>query len=110
MRENLSNVVVWNNMIVGYGDITTNGYIDHLFVHKDCQRRGIASKILEYMKKEMLRRGVKELTTEASFTARPFFEAKGFTCLKEQQKEHNGVIFLNYFIEEREKRNENKDS
>lgn len=36
-------VAVEENTIVGYGDIDETGYLDRLYVHKDCQRQGIGT-------------------------------------------------------------------
>ncbi len=38
-------VAVENNLIVGFGDISSDGYLDRLFVHKTHQRQGIATAI-----------------------------------------------------------------
>ena len=35
------------NEIVGFSSITPDGYLDYMFVHKDHQGRGIATKLLE---------------------------------------------------------------
>ena len=35
-----------NHVIVGFGDITNDGCVDHLFTHKNFQGQGIASTLL----------------------------------------------------------------
>ena len=41
--EHYTVVATDNGIIVGFGDIDQSGYLDRLFVHKDYQRRGIAT-------------------------------------------------------------------
>lgn len=45
LQEHYSIVAVENDVIVGFGDIDKTGYLDRLFVHKDNQRKGIATAI-----------------------------------------------------------------
>ena len=79
--------------IVGFGDMDGTGYLDRLYVHKDCQGRGIASAICEALERAADTAG---LTTHASITARPFFEKRGWQVVKEQQVERRGVLLTNY--------------
>jgi putative acetyltransferase len=48
---------------------------------------------------EARRVGLVRLFTEASITARPFFEARGFTVLAPQVVTLRGVEFVNYRME-----------
>ena len=45
LQEHYSIVAVENDVIVGFGDIDKTGYLDRLFVHKENQRKGIATAI-----------------------------------------------------------------
>ena len=47
LSEHYTVVAVENNIIVGFGDIDKSGYLDRLYVHKDYQRRGIATAICD---------------------------------------------------------------
>ncbi len=42
-------VAVEGSAIVGFGDMDGSGYLDRLYVHKDYQRRGIASAICDVL-------------------------------------------------------------
>lgn len=98
----LSNIAVIAEIgddIVGFGDMTHEGYLDRLFVHKNYQRRGIASLIVQSLEVSARNRGITSITTEASITAKPFFESKGYRIIQEQQKKHSGVILTNYLME-----------
>ena len=43
--EHYTVVAAGNGVIIGFGDITEGGYLDRLYVHKDYQRKGIATAI-----------------------------------------------------------------
>lgn len=79
--------------IVGFGDMDGTGYLDRLYVHKDCQGRGIATAICDALEQDG-----ETFTTHASITARPFFEQRGYTVVKEQQVERRGVKLTNFVM------------
>ena len=43
--------------------------------------------------------GIKKLFTEASITARPFFETQGFIVIRKQEVERRGQKFINFSME-----------
>ena len=98
LLENISYVAEYNNKIVGFGDLTVTGYLDRLFVHQLFQGRGIAAAIVQKLEDRANELNVKEMTTAASITAKPFFEKSGFIVVREQQVEIHGVKLTNYFM------------
>ncbi|MFQ9894430.1 MAG: GNAT family N-acetyltransferase [Emergencia sp.] len=82
--------------IIGFGDMDETGYLDRLYVHKDFQRKGVASAICSWLE-EAVPAG--RYTTYASVTARPFFEKRGFVIVQENQAVRSGVSLLNYYME-----------
>lgn len=96
LLQNTTIVVEEGDVIVGFGELTSGGHIHTMFVHKDYQRKGIASRILEQLEQEARKLGVQQLTTEASITARPFFEKRGFEVIEKQIKKLRGVDFINF--------------
>lgn len=90
-------VAIWNEKIVGFGDIDNTGYLDRLFVHKDYQGKGIATALCDRL--EQLVEG--NITTHASITARPFFERRGYKTLKEQKVERAGGYLTNFVMEKK---------
>lgn len=84
-----------DGVIAGFGDIDETGYLDRLYVHKDYQRRGIAAALCDAMEKT----APGKITTHASITARPFFEGRGYTVVRAQQVERQGVLLTNYVME-----------
>ena len=89
-------VAVDGRVIIGFGDIDTNGYLDRLYVHRDYQRQGIATQICDALENSV---GVSAIRTHASITAKPFFEKRGYQVIKEQQVERQGVYLTNFVME-----------
>ena len=92
-------VAVQNGVIVGFGDMDeAAGYLDRLYVHKDCQRQGIATALANALE---ARAPGDILVTHASRTARPFFEKRGYRVVRAQQVERGGVQLQNFVMEKR---------
>ncbi len=98
LHDHLVYIAVENEKIIGFGDITAQGYLDHLFIHKDFQGQGVASSLLSKLEEKARNLGLKELHTQASITAKPFFERRGFLVMHKQEKLHNGVKLTNYVM------------
>ena len=96
LSEHYTVVAVENNIVVGFGDIDKSGYLDRLFVHRDYQRRGIATAICNELERAVK---IDKIITYASITAKPFFEQRGFKVVKKQQVERNGIALTNYVME-----------
>ncbi|EJT05435.1 GNAT family N-acetyltransferase [Rhizobium sp. CCGE 510] len=84
---------------VGFSDLTGDGCLDMMFVHPEFQRFGIASLLLSRVEDEALRLGFGRIYTEASRTARPFFERKGFRVVTRQIVEKRGQALENFLME-----------
>ena len=84
---------------VGFAELETNGHIDRVYVSADHQRRGIGRQLLGAVVAEASRVGLARLFTEASITARSFFEAHGFVVLSPQVVTCRGAEFVNYRME-----------
>lgn len=88
-----------NGEIVGFGELEANGHIDCFYCHSKYQKKGIGSKLLSHIENTAKLQRIKRLYTEASITAKPFFEKKGFSVVTEQQVERRGVWLKNYVME-----------
>jgi putative acetyltransferase len=86
-------------MIVGFGDFEDNGHLDRFYCHKDYQGVGVGTQLLAALEQAAKTQGISCLFTEASITARPFFEKRGFVLINEQQITFQGVTFTNYVME-----------
>lgn len=78
-QEHFTVVAVENGIIVGFGDVDTTGYFDRLYIHKNNQRKGIATAICDQLESKVQGK----IVTHASVTAKPFFEKRGYKILKE---------------------------
>jgi putative acetyltransferase len=85
--------------IVGFGTLENGDYLDLLYVHKDFQRKGIANLLYLELEKVVEEQKKYSLSADVSKTARPFFESKGFTVIKEQNNLIQGVEIVNYKME-----------
>lgn len=81
--------------ILGFGDIYPDGYLDRLYVRWDCQGQGIARALCDRLEGAVSG----PVTTHASITARPFFEARGYRVVRQQQVERQGVALTNFVME-----------
>lgn len=88
-------VAVEKDVLVGFGDIDSTGYLDRLFVHADHQRKGIAAAICDRLEQAV----PGTITTHASITAKPFFEKRDYKVVKEQQVERQGIALTNFVME-----------
>jgi putative acetyltransferase len=84
---------------VGFAELEPDGHIGRVYVSADHQGRGIGRLLLNAIVSEARRVGLARLFTEASITARPFFEAVGFAALAPQVVKCRGVEFVNYRME-----------
>lgn len=94
-NESYTLVAVEGDVITGFGNIYSSGYLDMLYVHKDYQHRGIASEICSLLEDYY---NVDKITVHASITAKPFFEKRGYGVLHEQTVIRNGINIVNYVM------------
>ena len=93
--EHYTLVAVEGDEILGFGDIDETGYLDRLYVHKDHQREGIASRLCGKLEAHVSG----NIRTHASITAKPFFQNRGYKIIKEQQVERRGILLTNFVME-----------
>ncbi len=96
INEQWTRVAVLNSEIIGFATLAKNGYIDLFYVHKDFQRKGVAKELLGAIELKAIDDDEPELTGDISLTARSFFRNNGFTLVKEQLIERDGVSLTNY--------------
>jgi putative acetyltransferase len=63
---------------VGFASLTDNTKIDMMYVHPAAAGQGAGTMLCDALERLASARGTKELTVEASDTARGFFEKRGF--------------------------------
>ena len=84
---------------IGFTDLKPDGCLDMMFVSPDYQGKGVASLLLGTVERAAREQGLQRIFTEASLTARPFFERRGFIILAAQQVEKRGQILSNFLME-----------
>ena len=95
LQEHFSLIAVDDGRIVGFGDMDSTGYLDRLYVHKDYQRKGIATALCDALEKMV----PNKIITHASITAKPFFENRGYKVITEQQVVRQNISLTNFIME-----------
>lgn len=99
LLEHYSVVVEEDDIIIGFGDLDVSGYFDRLYVHKDYQRIGVATIIVNEIEKYAQENGIDVITTHSSITAKPFFKKQGYKVVKEQLVKRKGQLLKNFIME-----------
>lgn len=89
-------VGIVGGQVVGFSDVSPDGYVDTMFVAPTFLRRGVASALLASCEQRAREGNVGELTADVSITARPFFERHGFAVVAEQNSVTRGVALRNF--------------
>lgn len=95
-------VALYNDSIVGFADVQTDGYIDFFFCHHAYQGKGVGKALMKHLLKTGRRFGIKRFYADVSITAKPFFQHYGFEVVRQQQKEVRGVVLTNFLMELRQ--------
>ena len=85
--------------VVGFAELEYDGRLDMLYVRKDAVGRGVGRRLYEAIEQEARGQGLGWIFTEASITARPFFEQQGFRVVREQMVSRRGVSMTNFVME-----------
>lgn len=86
--------------ILGFAEFRPRAkHLDCLYTRHDAQGRNIATALLRAIEAQAHELGILRLQTEASITARPFFERRGFRLIVRQTVERNGVPLTNFKME-----------
>ncbi len=89
-------VAILDQALAGFTDLEPDGHLDVMFVHPAHQGLGVATLLLETVETAASARGIPRLFTEASITARPFFEKRGFSLIAAQLVEKRGQTLTNF--------------
>ena len=92
-------LVAASEEIIGFGSVDKIGYLDTLFVHPLHQQQSVAQLLLEALEKWARHQGMARITTEASITAKPFFERNGYEVLQRQEQQIKNEILVNYIMQ-----------
>ena len=95
--------------LIGFGDMDESGYLDRLYVHPAYQRKGVATALCDALETAS---SAERFLTHASLDAKPFFEARGYRVIRQQQVERCGILLTNFVMtkERRQKYADRKTS
>lgn len=96
LKSHYGLVALSGDQIVGFGDYEPGGHLDRLYVHRLYQGRGVATAIADALEAYAGEQGDEVMTVEASLTARPFFEKRGYRVIQEQKVERQGQLLTNF--------------
>ncbi|MCT1177776.1 GNAT family N-acetyltransferase [Pediococcus pentosaceus] len=91
--NNIALVAINSSGVIGFADMSTSGYLDHLFVHPKYQRQRIATSLVNKLEQTITS---SEYSTYASITAVPFFEKMGYHIIHTNRALLRNTYFLNY--------------
>lgn len=78
LSNQLTLVATINSAPVAFISLKGADHVGMLYVHPGVVRQGIATMLYDAIEKLAAARGAKQLTVDASDTARPFFEKQGY--------------------------------
>lgn len=87
------------NSPAGFAELAPDGHIDMMFVHPSFGGTGVAGALLETIERAAMQQGTYRLFTEASITARGFFERQGFRTIAAQSVPCRGEALTNFRME-----------
>ena len=84
---------------LAYGDLESDGHIDHLFCRPDMAGTGVASALYDRIQSAAEQRGLTRIYVEASEPARRFFVRKEFVVVRRRDFALAGVPMHNFAME-----------
>ncbi|SJN55341.1 putative N-acetyltransferase YafP [Vibrio ruber DSM 16370] len=92
-------VAIIDNHVAGFIELDSDGHIDCTYTHPNFQGIGVASSLYEHLLSQAKEAGMTRLYVEASLIAKPFFERRGFTVVKQNEVQRNGESLINFSME-----------
>jgi putative acetyltransferase len=108
LASSLTLVATIEGAPVAFISLKGRDHIDKLYVHPDAAREGVGAFLCAAIEKLAHARGGKHLTVDASDTARPFFEKRGFVARHRQTVALDGEWLGNTRMEKQFEPNEPK--
>lgn len=88
-----------DNQLVGFMTLADDGLIGLAYSHPEYQKKGIATALYQHLETQARQQGIKALTVNASYLAKPFFVKQGFCLLGKNEIARNGEILINWSME-----------
>lgn len=100
--KSFENKMVWvaeeGKEILGFCELTSNGYIDRFYCAAGAIGKGIGKKLYQTLELAARNNGILKLSVAASITAKPFFLNLGFEIINEQTVYIDDVAFINFVM------------
>ncbi|HRE09320.1 MAG TPA: GNAT family N-acetyltransferase [Ignavibacteria bacterium] len=84
-----------NIFLAGFSSIAKDGYLDFMYVSKDFQRCGVASKLLAAIEQKAKEQNNPEIYSHVSKTAKGFFLKTGYEHREDIKDMYKGELFIN---------------
>jgi len=101
MSERYTLVAEENGKIAGFAELERDGHLDMFYCRKDAVRRGVGRALYRAVELKAAGLGLERIFTEASITARRFFEHCGFAVVCRQTVVRGGIELANFKMEKR---------
>jgi putative acetyltransferase len=85
--------------VVGFAELENDGHLDMLYCRVDTVGRGVGSLLYAAVEQRARGLGLGRISTEASITARPFFERRGFAVLRRNTAWREGTALTNFSMQ-----------
>ncbi len=82
-----------HDIIVGYGDLQPNGFLDHFYVAGGWNRRGIGTSLLRFIHSQAQAKQIAETFSHVSLAAQALFLAQGYRIDSTHSVVVRGVSF-----------------
>jgi N-acetylglutamate synthase-like GNAT family acetyltransferase len=99
LQSRMTYVAEEEGKVIGFAELEKTGHIGCFYCHADYQSMGVGTQLLNQIQLKAKKLGLQKLLTEASITARLFFERRGFRVITPQEVERRGMKFINYVME-----------
>ena len=95
LAKQLTLVAMLDHSPVAFASLRDNTHIDMLYVHPGMARHGVATALCDALEKLAAARGARQITVDASDTALPLFEGRGYVAVRRNTVELGGEWFGN---------------
>ncbi len=98
IEEQFTLLIAVEKQIVAFASLKDQDYFDFLYVAKSQQGKGYAQQLYLRILAEAKRRGASKLYSDVSFMAKPFFLARGFKLLHENENKLGQETLINFRV------------
>jgi N-acetylglutamate synthase-like GNAT family acetyltransferase len=99
MSQRCTLVAEGDGQIIAFAELERDGHLDMFYCRKDVLRRGVGRSLYGAVELKAVGLQLERIFTEASVTARPFFEHCGFFTVCRQTVTRGGIELSNFKME-----------